>query len=69
MINTVGTPQSIQESFSIRRAALECGVPYFTTAAAAEAASMGIALRDGAPLRVNALQDLHAAYLSQVKVG
>jgi len=63
VINTVGTPQSIQESFSIRRAALECGVPYFTTAAAAEAASMGIALRDGAPLRVNALQDLHAAYL------
>jgi hypothetical protein len=38
-------------------------VPYFTTSVAAEAASMGIALRDGSPLRVNALQDLHAAYL------
>jgi carbamoyl-phosphate synthase large subunit len=62
VVNTVGTPQSVQESLPIRRAALECAIPYFTTAAAAEAASMGIALQDGGT-RVSALQDLHAAYV------
>jgi carbamoyl-phosphate synthase large subunit len=60
VINTVGSPESVDESFSIRRAALECGVPYFTTAAAAEAASEGVELLDGGPAGVNALQDLHA---------
>jgi carbamoyl-phosphate synthase large subunit len=60
VINTVGSPESIHESFSIRRAALECGIPYFTTAAAAEAASEGVELLDGSPAGVNALQDLHA---------
>jgi carbamoyl-phosphate synthase large subunit len=60
VINTVGTPQSIEESFSLRRAALETGVPYFTTAAAAIAAAEGIALLDGSEPSVNALQDLHS---------
>jgi carbamoyl-phosphate synthase large subunit len=60
VINTVGTPQSVKESFSIRRAALETGIPYFTTAAAALAAAEGIEKLDGSPPRVNALQDLHA---------
>jgi carbamoyl-phosphate synthase large subunit len=60
VINTVGTPESVHESFSIRRAALECGIPYFTTAAAAEAASEGVELLDGSPPGVNALQDLHS---------
>ena len=60
VINTVGTPQSMKESFSIRRAALEAGIPYFTTAAAATAAVEAIELLDGSPPRVNALQDLHA---------
>jgi carbamoyl-phosphate synthase large subunit len=60
VINTCGTPQAIRESFSIRRAALETGIPYFTTAAAAVAAAEGIELLDGSPPRVNALQDLHA---------
>jgi carbamoyl-phosphate synthase large subunit len=60
VINTVGSPESIHESFSIRRAALECGIPYFTTAAAAEAASEGVELLDGNVPGVNALQDLHA---------
>jgi len=61
VINTVGSPQSVEESFSIRRAALECGIAYFTTAAAAEAASEGVELLAGASPSVNALQDLHAS--------
>jgi carbamoyl-phosphate synthase large subunit len=60
VINTVGSPQSIEEEFSLRRAALETGVPYFTTAAAALAAAEGVSLLDGSPPRVTALQDLHA---------
>jgi len=63
VINTVGTPQALLDSFSIRRAALESGTPYFTTAAAAEAASMGVALQGTFATQVNALQDLHAAYV------
>jgi carbamoyl-phosphate synthase large subunit len=59
VINTCGTPQSIEESFSIRRAALESGVPYFTTAAAALAAAEGIALLDGSAPGVTSLQELH----------
>jgi carbamoyl-phosphate synthase large subunit len=51
----------MKESFSIRRAALETGIPYFTTAAAALAAAEGIELLDGSPPRVSALQDLHAS--------
>jgi carbamoyl-phosphate synthase large subunit len=61
VINTVGSPQSVAESFSIRRAALECGIAYFTTAAAAEAASVGVALLAGSSPSVNALQDLHSS--------
>ena len=60
VINTCGTAQSVQESFSIRRAALEAGVAYFTTVAAAIAAAEGVALLDGADPGVVALQDLHA---------
>ena len=59
VVNTVGSYQSVQESFSIRRAALECGIAYFTTAAAAEAASEGVELLGDSPAGVNALQDLH----------
>jgi carbamoyl-phosphate synthase large subunit len=63
VINTVGTPKALQASFSIRRAALETGIPYFTTAAAAEAASMGVALQGTFAVQVSALQDLHEAYV------
>jgi carbamoyl-phosphate synthase large subunit len=63
VINTVGTPQALLDSFSIRRAALETGIPYFTTAAAAEAASMGVALQGTFAVQVSALQDLHANYV------
>jgi len=61
VFNTVSTPESIEDSFSLRRAALETGVPYFTSVAAAIAASEGVSLLDGADPGVRALQDLHAA--------
>ncbi|MEE8310818.1 MAG: carbamoyl-phosphate synthase large subunit [Candidatus Binatia bacterium] len=60
VFNTVGTPESIQDSFSLRRAALESGVPYFTSTAAARAASEGVLLLGGSKPTVRALQDLHA---------
>ncbi|MBI3768619.1 MAG: carbamoyl-phosphate synthase large subunit [Deltaproteobacteria bacterium] len=61
----VNTPradaQSLRDSFSIRRTALERKIPYFTTIAAAQAAAEAIAvLRDGA-LTVKPLQDYHRA--------
>ncbi|RMF21783.1 MAG: ATP-grasp domain-containing protein, partial [Deltaproteobacteria bacterium] len=61
VINTCGTPQAVEESFSLRRAALETGVPYFTTIAGADAAAEGIVLLKSARAGVEALQDLHAA--------
>jgi carbamoyl-phosphate synthase large subunit len=51
-------PQAVRDSASMRRAALEQGIPYFTTAAGAKAAAAAIqALREG-PLVPVALQDL-----------
>ncbi len=61
VINTCGTPQAVEESFSLRRAALEAGVPYFTTIAGADAAAEGILLLKSASARAQALQDLHSA--------
>ncbi len=47
------------DSFSIRRSALECRVPYFTTIAAAEAAAEAIVNLNRQGLRVKALQDYY----------
>ncbi len=59
VINTTDGAQSVADSFSIRRSALECRVPYFTTIAAAGAAAEGIArLRQGL-LNVQPLQEYH----------
>jgi carbamoyl-phosphate synthase large subunit len=59
VINTTEGAQSVADSFPIRRSALECRVPYFTTIAAAEAAAEGIArLRQGL-LNVRPLQEYH----------
>jgi carbamoyl-phosphate synthase large subunit len=59
VINTTDGAQAIADSFSIRRSALECRVPYFTTIAAAGAATDGIAqLRQGL-LSVQPLQEYH----------
>ena len=59
VINTPMGHGSRLDSFSIRRRALECRVPYFTTIAGAAAAAEGIdhLLREG--LGVNALQDYY----------
>jgi carbamoyl-phosphate synthase large subunit len=60
VINTVGSdPQAVKDSFSIRRAALQQGLPYFTTLAAVRAAAGAIhALRRGT-IGVRSLQEIH----------
>ncbi len=59
VINTTEGAQSIQDSFSIRRSALECQVPYFTTVAGAGAAVEGIARLKQGLLGVCPLQEYH----------
>jgi carbamoyl-phosphate synthase large subunit len=60
VINTVQPdPEAVADSFSIRRAALLHGVPYFTTAAAAKAAAGGIHALQLASIGVRTLQEIH----------
>ncbi|MFQ5697427.1 MAG: carbamoyl-phosphate synthase large subunit [Myxococcota bacterium] len=55
----IGDPDAARDSHSMRRAALEHGVPYFTTAAGARAAMLAIrTLREGNAPPI-ALQDLY----------
>jgi carbamoyl-phosphate synthase large subunit len=55
----LGDPESVRDAAAMRRAALEQGVPYFTTVAGARAAAGAIrALRAGEVTPI-ALQDLH----------
>jgi carbamoyl-phosphate synthase large subunit len=61
VINTPAGAQSFQDSFPIRRTALECRVPYFTTLAAAAAAAEGIELIRRGPFTVRPLQEHHRA--------
>ncbi len=56
----INTPQGFGpnlDSFAIRRSALECRVPYFTTVAGAEAAAEGVELLQREALTVCPLQD------------
>jgi len=58
----INTPQGFGpnlDSFTIRRSALECRVPYFTTVAGAEAAAEGVELLQREALTVCPLQDHH----------
>jgi carbamoyl-phosphate synthase large subunit len=58
----INTPMGIgpqQDSYSLRRSALECRVPYFTTVAAAAAAAEGIARLRREALQVRPLQEYH----------
>ena len=58
----INTPQGYEtylDSFSIRRRALECRVPYFTTIAGAVAAAEGIVLLRDESLGVCPLQEHH----------
>ena len=60
LVNTPSNRKSVQDSSSIRKAAIKYRVPYITTTAAAVAAAKGIAARrDGAP-KVRSLQEYHA---------
>ncbi len=58
----INTPKGFgpnRDSFLIRRSALECRVPYFTTVAAAEAAAEGVELLQHEALTVCSLQVHH----------
>jgi carbamoyl-phosphate synthase large subunit len=59
VINTPAGADSVRDAFPIRRSALECRVPYFTTIAAAAAAAEGIDLMSRGPFTVCPLQDHH----------
>jgi carbamoyl-phosphate synthase large subunit len=59
VINTPAGAESVRDAFPIRRAALECGVPYCTTLAGAAAAAEGIEHLQAGRLHVRALQAHH----------
>ncbi len=56
VINTAGSPQSVRDSFDIRRSALLHGVPHYTTIAGARAAVHAIAALKAGTLEVAPLQ-------------
>ncbi|GAB0116862.1 carbamoyl-phosphate synthase large subunit [Acidisoma sp. 7E03] len=56
VINTASTPQSVKDSFAIRRSALTESVPHFTTIAGARAAVHAVAAMKLGPLEVAPLQ-------------
>jgi carbamoyl-phosphate synthase large subunit len=56
VINTASTPQSIADSFTIRRSALTHGIPHYTTMAGARAAVHAIAALKSGALEVAPLQ-------------
>jgi len=60
VINTVSPdPQAIEDSFSMRRAALQQGIPYCTTLAAARASADAILALQQESIGVRALQAIH----------
>jgi carbamoyl-phosphate synthase large subunit len=60
VFNTVSSePQSARDSFAIRRAALNRGLPYFTTVAALRAAAGAIRATRLGTIGVRALQEIH----------
>jgi carbamoyl-phosphate synthase large subunit len=61
VINTPKGSGAQQDSYAVRRTALECQVPYFTTIAGADAAAEGIEFLKRQPLSVRSLQQYHAA--------
>jgi len=59
LVNTPSNRKSVQDSSSIRKAAIKHRVPYITTTAAAVAAAKGIAARRGGEPKVRSLQEYH----------
>ena len=61
VINTVESePESIKDSFSMRRAALQRGIPYSTTLAAARASAAAIRALSEQSIGVRSLQEIHS---------
>ena len=61
VVNTTSSPQSIVDSFSLRRTALETRTPYVTTVEGATAAAEASAERAASELEVRTLQEYHAS--------
>jgi carbamoyl-phosphate synthase large subunit len=59
VVNTTSSPESIVDSFSLRRTALETRTPYFTTIAGASAATLGMVERGRGAVDVRTLQEYH----------
>ncbi|NNL84111.1 MAG: carbamoyl-phosphate synthase large subunit [Myxococcales bacterium] len=60
VFNTVSSnPQAVRDSFSIRRAALNRGLPYFTTFAAIQAAAGAVVALRAESIGVRSLQEIH----------
>jgi carbamoyl-phosphate synthase large subunit len=60
VFNTTEGRQSLEDSFSLRRAALMMKIPYYTTAAGALAAAQGIAAQAKGAMEVRSLQSYGA---------
>ncbi|HLC17488.1 MAG TPA: carbamoyl-phosphate synthase large subunit [Thermodesulfobacteriota bacterium] len=67
VINTSFGARSVRESYTIRRTSLDFGLPYFTTVAAAKAASLGIRAVLKGGLEVKTLQEYHKENLTAPK--
>ncbi len=59
VINTTDGEKAISDSFSIRRSALQAGLPHFTTLTAARAAAVSLSRFITGELEVRSLQDLN----------
>jgi carbamoyl-phosphate synthase large subunit len=60
VVNTVSSlPQVVRDSAAIRRAALQRGLPYFTTLAALRAAAGAVAALRAGSIGVRSLQEIH----------
>ncbi len=59
VVNTVGTTSSQDDSLSIRREAVQQGIPYFTTIQGIRAAVTAIEAMTKTPLAVQSLQEYH----------
>ncbi len=64
VINTTEGQKAIRDSYSLRRATLMAGVPYFTTIAASSAAVEAIESRRTSPMTVRSLQEYHRGVAS-----
>jgi carbamoyl-phosphate synthase large subunit len=59
VVNTTQGAQAIRDSYTLRRQTLVSGIPYFTTIAAAAAATAALEAHREAPLSVKSIQEHH----------